>query len=144
MRNLLVVTLFLAACGGSSTPTPPADKPEAGKPADLPPAAPPVPVAAAPEAAPAVAGDPMVEGEKVYSQYCIACHQADGKGMNSTLAGDFTSGRLGEKSDEELLTSIREGFTGKIGAMPAWKGVLTDDQMKAVLGYVKEKYHPKG
>lgn len=144
MRKLVALTLFVVACGGGSeapapaepTPATPTAMPEAPAPAPTP----------APEAAPA-AGDATAdagEGEKVYNQYCIACHQADGKGMNGTLAGDFTSGRLAEKTDDELLTSIREGFTGSIGAMPAWKGVLSDDQMKAVLAFVKDKYHPKG
>ena len=138
MRKLIVAALFLAACGGSSET--PAPAPAAPAPAPEPAAAPaPAPT---PEAAPTAAAGG--EGEAVYKQYCIACHQADGKGMNSTLAGDFTSGRLGEKTDEQLLTSIREGFTGTIGAMPAWKGVLTDDQMKAALEYVKATYHPKG
>ncbi|RME23866.1 MAG: hypothetical protein D6798_12620 [Deltaproteobacteria bacterium] len=72
----------------------------------------------------------------------MACHQKDGKGMNGTLAADFTTGRLNEKSDEELLKSISEGFTGSIGSMPAWKGVLSEDQMKAALAYVKKTYNP--
>lgn len=139
MRKLVLASLFLAACGGATeTPAP------APAPAPAPEPAPAAAPAPTPEPAPAAAAGGAAEGETVYKQYCVACHQADGKGMNGTLAGDFTSGRLGEKTDEQLLTSIREGFTGTIGAMPAWKGVLTDDQMKAVLEYVKATYHPKG
>lgn len=142
MRTIVFATLFLAACGGASETPAPAPTPEpAPAPAPAPEAAPP---AAPPADATADAAGGQGEGEKVYKQYCVACHQADGKGMNSTLAGDFTSGRLAEKTDEQLLTSIREGFTGTIGAMPAWKGVLTDDQMKAALEYVKATYAPKG
>ncbi|MCB9781150.1 MAG: cytochrome c [Alphaproteobacteria bacterium] len=141
MRKIVLLPLFLVACGGASeTPAPaPAAPaaPAAGGDAPAEGAAPPPPEAA-------VDAGPKSEGEDLYKQYCIACHQADGKGMNGTLAGDFTSGRLGQKSDDELLASIKGGFTGEVGAMPAWDGVLTEDQMKAVLAYVKETYHPKG
>jgi len=154
MRNFALISLFLAACGGGTPPSTPAPAPTpapVAAPAPAAPAAPAADAAAAPaeggEAtadAAAASGDPLLaDGEKVYKQYCIACHQADGKGMNGTLAADYTSGRLNEKTDEELLTSIREGFTGKIGSMPPWKGVLTDDQMKAALHYVKTTYNPK-
>lgn len=142
MRKLVALTLFAVACGGGSE-APTKTEPEPGKPATMPVAEAPTPAAPA-EPAAGTATDSAGEGEKVYNQYCIACHQADGKGMNGTLAGDFTSGRLGEKTDEQLLESVRNGFTGTVGAMPAWKGVLTEEQMKAALDYIKATYHPKG
>ncbi len=148
MSKLIALTLLLVACGGSEAPTTaPAPAPA---PAALPETKAPAPTDAAPagdataDAAKADAAGGNSDGEQVYTQYCIACHQADGKGMNGTLAGDFTSGRLADKTDDELLASIRDGYTGKVGAMPAWKGVLTDEQMKAALDYVKTKYHPQG
>jgi mono/diheme cytochrome c family protein len=44
------------------------------------------------------------------------------------------------KSDEELLNSIREGFQGEIGIMPRWKNRLTEEEMVAVLKYIRETF----
>jgi mono/diheme cytochrome c family protein len=44
------------------------------------------------------------------------------------------------KSDEELLNSIREGFSGKIGVMPRWKNRLSEEEMVSVLQYIRETF----
>jgi mono/diheme cytochrome c family protein len=44
------------------------------------------------------------------------------------------------KSDEELLNSIRNGFTGKIGYMPGWKNRLTEEEIVGVLKYIRETF----
>ena len=86
-------------------------------------------------------GDPA-KGKMIVDQVCAACHGADGKGNNG-LGGNYAEVLAGRK-DEDLIASIKNGKTGKIGVMPPWGGTLNDDQIKAVLGYVKEKYGPKG
>ncbi len=80
-------------------------------------------------------------GKAVYSQTCIACHGANGKG---TIPGvtDFTAkdGPL-SKPDTELLNSISNGFQspGSFMAMPPKGGnpVLTEEDIKAVLAYLR-------
>lgn len=93
------------------------------------------------EAAPVAAGPGDASaGAEVYTTYCAACHQADGTGMGGMLAADFTSGGRLDKSDAELLGSIRDGFKGKVGQMPPWKGTLDEQQMADVLAYVRASY----
>lgn len=83
-------------------------------------------------------------GKAVYSQTCIACHGADGKG---TIPGvkDFTTknGPL-TKTDDALLKSITEGFQspGAPLAMPAKGGnpALTEADIKAVLDYLRAEF----
>lgn len=140
MKNIQIAALLslglLAACGGEQ----PAAKPDAAPPA---PAAAPAPAAPAPApvaAAPAAAAAP--DGAQIYGTYCVACHGADGKGNNG-LGGNYAE-VLGGKSDDELMASIKNGKTGTIGVMPPWGGTLNDEQIKAVLGYVKESFGPKG
>jgi caa(3)-type oxidase subunit IV len=80
-------------------------------------------------------------GAAVYKTYCVACHQADGRGMGGMLAADFIGDptRLA-KSDEQLLTSIRDGVTGKIGVMPPWGSALSETQQREALSYVRSQF----
>jgi mono/diheme cytochrome c family protein len=146
-----IFTLFvlLVGCGGSEAPQPaaqpaaaPAAKAEAkaeAKPAAKPAAAKAKGAKAGAKAA-GGAGD-VDAGKTVYGTYCQACHQVDGTGMNGMLAGNFVKDKARlAKPDEELLTSIRDGVTGKIGTMPPWKGTLSDEDMRNVLAYIRATY----
>lgn len=90
-------------------------------------------------------GDP-VRGETVYLGNCVACHQADGRGepaAGARLAADFTApGGPLTKTDEDLLQAIRLGRTGQIGSMPPWRGVLSAQQQRDVLAFIRAKFTP--
>ena len=75
-----------------------------------------------------------VAGEAVYDSYCGACHGFNGVPLLPN-APDFSGGERMEKSDSELLDSIRDG-KGK--AMPAWLGILSEEECEAVLQYIRE------
>ena len=104
-----------------------------------------VAVAAKAPGSPAVAavnagGDPE-EGEKVYSTFCVACHQLDGKGINGKLAANFVDDKTRlAKSDEQLLAAITNGFKGNIGQMPPWGPVLKPKARRDVLAYVRKTF----
>ena len=89
----------------------------------------------------AVASTASHRGAKVFSDYCVACHQADGRGMGGKLAPDFIGdkSRLA-KSDVQLIASIRDGITGEIGAMPPWGSLLSETQQTDVLTYIREEF----
>ena len=85
-------------------------------------------------------GDQVAEGHKIYLERCVLCHGPLGKGNGPGAAGlnpkprDHTDAKyMNSRTDDQLLTSIRNGK----GQMPAWKTVLTDDQIHAVLKYVR-------
>jgi len=103
-------------------------------------------VAPKPAGGPAVAaidatpGDPA-EGMKVYTTFCVACHQLDGKGLNGKLAANFVDDKTRlAKSDTELLGSITNGFKGQVGQMPPWGPVLKPKQRRDVLAYVRQTF----
>jgi len=78
-------------------------------------------------------------GMGVYNKHCAACHGLNGKGNG--FAADFVNDKERmSKSDEELLNSIRNGFTGKIGYMPSWKTRLNEEEMVAVLAFIRETF----
>lgn len=90
--------------------------------------------------------DPMVLGREVYGT-CIQCHQGDAKGLPDTyppLAGsEFVNG------DPRRLTSILlHGLEGPVtvsgkpynGKMPAWKDQFNDQELAALLTYVRKSF----
>ena len=140
MRSLtrplaLILTLALAACGGGQPST------EAAPPsvADATPA--PAPTPAAPDEEP-LPGDPEA-GKAVYDANCFACHMADGTGMGGALGADFVNDASRRaRTNEQLLTSISKGVEGT--AMVAWEPLLTEQQRKDVLAYIRVTYMGHG
>jgi mono/diheme cytochrome c family protein len=88
--------------------------------------------------------DPASLGRSVYRSHCIACHQADGQGNRGTTGADFVhdEARMA-RSDEELLRSIEHGLTGRVGVMPAWGAILTEDERRAALAYIRATFGKK-
>jgi len=94
-------------------------------------------------------------GEDVYTTYCAACHgfdlegqpewqQPNGDGSFKAPPHDET-GHTWHHSDSYLVESIRLGgarLAPNIGvsAMPAYDEVLTDQQIAAVLAYIKSSW----
>ncbi|HTN54257.1 MAG TPA: cytochrome c [Anaeromyxobacter sp.] len=69
----------------------------------------------------------------LFQSKCKVCHGADGKGTPAGLkmgAKDLTTLKI---TEEEMVKDITNGE----GKMLGFKGKLTDDQIKAVVKYVK-------
>jgi cytochrome c oxidase subunit 2 len=77
-------------------------------------------------------------GEKVYAANCVACHQANGKGVPGAFAAlDASPVVLGPKGPQiDIL------LNGK-GGMPPWKGVLSDTDIAAVITYTRNSWSNK-
>jgi len=79
------------------------------------------------------------DGPTLFKTKCAACHGPDGSG-NTTMgkslgAKDLASAEVQKQSDAQLTDSITNGMLG--GKMPAYKGKLTDDQIKSLVGYIR-------
>jgi cytochrome c6 len=86
-------------------------------------------------ASPAVSQD-NVAGAGVYKSKCQTCHGPDGGGTavgKSLKVADLRSAEVQSKSDAELTQIISDGKDN----MPGFKGTITDDEIHAVLGYVR-------
>lgn len=76
-------------------------------------------------------------GADTYKAKCQMCHAADGSG--STPAGKamkaipFSDPALVKASDADLIAATENGK----GKMPAYKGKLTDSQIKDVVAYIR-------
>lgn len=85
-------------------------------------------------------GDPEA-GKAVYLRICSACHQPDGSGLNGMLAANFVSDKTRlAKTNEVLLSSIRNGIVADNKIMPPQKDVLSDQEMKDALSYIRKTF----
>ncbi len=77
-------------------------------------------------------------GASLYKSRCASCHGADGKG--DTAVGksmhlrSLASPEVQKESDQELTGIIADGK----GAMPGYKDKLSAEQVKDLVGYIRE------
>jgi cytochrome c6 len=78
----------------------------------------------------------FADGAEIYARSCTRCHGADGRGQTpkgkQTGAPDFT-GKKWKPNDARMIEVITNGK----GKMPKFKGTLDEDEIKAVMMYVK-------
>jgi len=96
--------------------------------------------------------DPKVLGKKLFSANCVTCHQANGQGQPGQfppLAGsEFV---LGDASNR-LIAIVLKGLQGPVqvkgqafnNAMQPWEGQYTDQQLAAILSYVRSDWGNNG
>lgn len=86
-------------------------------------------------------------GKEVYTNNCAACHQANGQGLPSTfppLAGDPV---VNAADPTDHIKIVLDGLRGKAingtaygSPMPAWKTILSDEQIAAVINHERASW----
>ncbi len=94
---------------------------------------------------PALAAAP--DGQQLYLSRCMSCHQMNGQGVPGVfppLVGtDWVTGDKGR-----LARIVLHGISGEVtvndqvysGAMPPWGGFLKDDEIAAILTYIRASW----
>ena len=89
-------------------------------------------------------GDPEV-GKQLYQKYCHVCHgvEGDGEGIMTSLLGimpmDHTNpNETNSINNEEIAKSI---IDGKGRFMPAWRGILSQADVEALVSYIRLLSH---
>ena len=86
-------------------------------------------------------------GKLVYNKpTCVACHQADGKGTPGQFPPLIQTDWVLEPEPGRIIRAVLYGLSGPIevkgqnynGAMVPWKDALTDEEIAAVLTYVRQ------
>jgi ABC-type amino acid transport substrate-binding protein/cytochrome c2 len=99
--------------------------------AQAPPATPPAPApSSAPPPAAAVSPELRV-GRSTYLTQCSQCHGIDAKGTPAAANLQAFKG-----SEDDFLKVVRNGRPGT--AMTPWKGIVSDDDIRAIARYVKQ------
>ena len=92
--------------------------------------------------------DPKVVGKALFSANCITCHQANGEGLPGQyppLAGSEVE--TGDATNQ-LIAIVLKGLQGPVeikgkpfnNSMQAWEGQYTDQQLAAILTYVRSDW----
>ena len=96
---------------------------------------------APPTPLPSVRIDELASGRKLYADNCAGCHKDNGTGGEVTIEGktikpdDLTSAKIKAFSDEKTLGYIMNGVEDE--GMPAFKGKLSEGEMRDVLKFVR-------
>lgn len=86
-------------------------------------------------------------GADLYKTYCWQCHglSGDGMGVNvrdmSVQPRDHTDAKeMASRSDADLFKAIKDGgqAISKSVLMPPWGGSLSDDEIRTLVGYLRE------
>jgi cytochrome c6 len=77
-------------------------------------------------------------GATTFQEQCAGCHGPDGKAQTDTGkkigAADLTSEDVQKMSDSEVMKVVKNGNK----KMPAFGDKLSNDELKAVVAYIKE------
>lgn len=83
---------------------------------------------------------PSVDSLGDWNAHCVACHGEEGGGDGPAAVAftprpaDFTDSEFQEsRTDEDLLRGIADG----VGAMPAFTGQLTENQIDGLVQYIR-------
>lgn len=95
-------------------------------------------------------------GKTIYAKegYCSTCHQPDGKGLEASGFPPLTATKWVTGSDERLIKVVLKGLLGPIevngkkypGQVPMtpFAGLLNDEEVAAVLTYVRNSFGNEG
>jgi mono/diheme cytochrome c family protein len=78
-------------------------------------------------------------GREVYANLCVACHQPDGMGREG-LAPPIVDSPIATGPAGAVVRLVLHGKEGTVGLMPGLATVLTDDQISAVLTFIRRQW----
>ena len=78
---------------------------------------------------------------ELYARNCAVCHgpAGEGKQVGTLRVPPLREGRAAQDTDAQLLKQIHDGGNG----MPPFKFTLTDDEIQALLRFVREEVQKK-
>ena len=83
--------------------------------------------------------DAVQRGKGVFEDNCAQCHRANGEGLPDTFpALNKNPFVLGEP--KPVIATVLNGRKGSLGKMPSWKDKLDDQQIAAVVTYLRQAW----
>lgn len=89
-------------------------------------------------------------GGSVYMQNCSSCHGSGGKGQPGAFP-PLSGNPVVTGAPTHVIHIVKAGLTGPIkvkgqsynGQMPSWSGILNNDQIAAVVTYIRSSWGNK-
>jgi mono/diheme cytochrome c family protein len=85
----------------------------------------------------------FTSGREVYQNLCAACHQPNGRGLER-VAPSLIGSEFALSSPGVPIRILLNGKEGSVGLMPPLGYTLTDDQIAAVLTYIRREWGQGG
>jgi mono/diheme cytochrome c family protein len=90
------------------------------------------------------------DGKAVFAKNCSSCHQATGLGLPGTFP-PLAKNAYVTGDPSKVIHTLLTGMTGSIkvngasynGAMPPWKGTLSNAEIAAVITYIRSSWGNK-
>jgi len=84
-------------------------------------------------------GDLVKPGQEVFEANCAQCHRTNGEGLPATFpALNKNPFVLGEPLP--VIATVLNGRKGNLGQMPSWKDKLDNQQIAAVVTYIRQAW----
>jgi cytochrome c6 len=84
-------------------------------------------------------GELFQQGQKVFEDNCADCHRLNGKGLPGTFpAHDGNPFVVGDP--KPVIATVLNGRKGNLGRMPTWKDKLDDQQIAAVISFIRQAW----
>jgi mono/diheme cytochrome c family protein len=88
------------------------------------------------------------DGGRIYITNCSSCHQLDGRGLPGAFPA-LAGNAIVTGDPRTVISIVKFGLRGKIlgrgegfgGVMPPWQGLLSDDDLAAVVTYIRFAWH---
>ncbi|MCB0758807.1 MAG: cbb3-type cytochrome c oxidase subunit II [Flavobacteriales bacterium] len=83
-----------------------------------------------------------VDGAAIFSSVCSACHQPDGKGLPGAFPPLAGADLVNEKDPLKMVDIVLGGYDAlpNYGAMPSQASLLNDEEIAAVINYVRSNF----
>jgi len=85
------------------------------------------------------ADDLLRQGQEIFGDNCAACHRSNGEGLPNTFpALNKNPWVVGDP--KPVIATILNGRKGHLGLMPSWKDKLSDQEVAAVVTYIRHAW----
>lgn len=83
--------------------------------------------------------DLVPQGREIFASTCADCHRENGQGLPGTFPAlnrnPFVAG-----DPKAVIATVLNGRKGLLGQMPTWKDKLNDQQIAAVVTYIRQAW----
>jgi mono/diheme cytochrome c family protein len=87
------------------------------------------------------------DGAVIYIQNCSSCHQTNGQGIPGAFP-PLAENPLVTGNPVAVIAIVKNGLDGRVvvngqtysGIMPRWNGLLSDEQIAAVISYIRSSW----
>ena len=84
-------------------------------------------------------GDLFKQGQEVFEVNCAQCHRANGEGLPATFPA-LNKNPYVVGPPEPVIATVLNGRKGSLGQMPTWKDNLDDQQIAAVVTFIRQAW----